>query len=191
MRVGGRGGGQPQPDDFLAELARWSAGDRAARAAAERSRTRALVDQSAATATWAGLLVDLAEASAEVTVAMGEVRLTGRLVGAGRDFAVLEGHRTRPVLVRIDAITALTPAAASGAATAPGGRRRPALELTLADVLDALAGEQAPVTVRSGAEAVSGSLVACGRDLITVRAEGPARRPVYVPISGLAYVELR
>jgi hypothetical protein len=202
VRVGGLGGSRPDPDDLLADLARWSAADRAARAASGRARVRALVDQSAASATWAGLLVDLAEAGAEVVCSLaGGTRVSGRLVGMGRDFAVVERAGARPVLVRTDAITSLAPGAGSGAGAPgagpgaapgrPGGQRRPPRDLNLAAALDALAGEGAPVVLRAAGEAITGTVTACGVDMVTLRSEGAARRTVHVPLGAVVCVELR
>lgn len=193
------------PDGLLAELARWSAHDKAARAASERSRTRSLVQQSAAAATWTGVLVDLAEGQTEVTVWLGAgAKLAGCLVGVGRDFVVLErgaGGRAGggPVLVRSDAVAALVPTPSPGAIRrGPGGERPAPLELTLAGALDALAGEEAPVTVRAGTDAIAGSLVASGEDVLTLRPGGVgaaggagAGRLVYVPVRAVTWVELR
>ncbi len=192
MRVAGLGGGEPRPDEFLADLARWSAAERATRAASERARTRDLVEQSAATATWSGLLVDLAETASEVTVWLdGGRKLGGRLVGTGRDFVVVEGRGRRPTLVRTGAISALVPAGGAAAVERPGGRRRPGLDLSLAAALDGLAADASPVTLYSGTDTVTGVLVACGEDVVTLRADGADRRPVYVPLGRVACVELR
>ena len=185
-------GGVPPPDDFLAELARWSAADRVSRAAAERSRTRSLHGQSAADATWAGLLVDLAEARAEVTVSIRTgMKVSGRLMATARDFVVLENRSGAPVMLSTDAISCLAPSAGTSTADRPGGGRRPRLELSLAGALDALAGERAPVVVWAGPESVTGSVVACGEDLVTIRAEGATQRRVYLPLGSVMCVELR
>lgn len=143
----------------------------------------------------------MAEARADVTLSVEPgTKVSGRLVGVARDFVVVEARRSNPVLVSTSAITALAPAAqppagrrgaAGGPATeSPGGRRRPALELTLAGALDALAGERAPVVVRAGTEPVVGAVVACGEDVVTIRTDG-SPRPVYVPVSAVKWVELR
>jgi hypothetical protein len=198
VRVAGLGGPEPRPEDLLAELARWSATDRAARAASERARTRDLVDQSAATATWSGLLVDLAEAGTDVTVWLeGGRRVTGRLVGTGRDLIVIEDRSGRPVLVRTGAIDALAPNGegdgppSSQRSGPPAGRRRPATDLSFAAALDALAAEGSPVKLHSGTEVVTGRLLAAGEDVVTVRSDGAGRRPVHLPLDRVTYVELR
>lgn len=179
-----------EAEDFLARLARWSAADRAARAVSERARTRSLVEQAAGAATWTGLLVDLAEVEARVACSLvGGGKVTGRLVGVGRDFAVVERPGAGPVLIRLDGVTAVAPA--SPVLPAPGGDRRPALDLTFAAALDLLAGEGAPVVVRTATEAFTGRVTACGTDVLTMVLEGGARRVVHLPLRAVAAVELR
>ncbi|MDA8047970.1 MAG: hypothetical protein M0Z30_22505 [Actinomycetota bacterium] len=201
----GHGWGEPGPDDLLAELSRWAAAERVGRAAGERSRLRALVDQSAAEATWSGILVDLAEVGAEVTLSLrGARRVVGRLVGTGRDLVVIERARRGPVLVPVGAISSVIPSAGHpppeipgrfGAGRAgeprPGGQRPPALDLGLADALDALGADGAPVTVHTADESFHGVVSACGQDLVTVRAEGAERRPVHIALGAITCVELR
>ena len=155
------------------------------------------MEQSAAGATWAGVLVDLAEAGAVVTLWAGTgSKLGGRLVGTARDFVVVEDRRCVPFMVRTAAVTALTPGSepdpGSGPAAPlrPGGQRRPPLDISLAGALDALAAERTPVVVRSGPDAVAGVVIACGEDVITVRADA-GRRPVYLPVSAVTWVEMR
>lgn len=194
-------GGTPAPDDFLAELARWSAAEKVGRSVAERSRTRSLQDQAAATATWEGILVDLAEAACEVAVSVRWGRkVTGRLVGTARDFVVIESRRGAPVMVRTAAISAISPSTAVASAAGPsavavsgrpGGRRRPPIDLDLAGALDALAAERAPLVVWVGAESFTGWVASCGEDFLTVRAEGAGQRPLYLPMESVVCVELR
>lgn len=188
--MSGLGGAGGRSDDLLGQLARWAAADRTARAASERARTRSLIGQASSVATWDGLLVDLAEAGAEVAVTAGGLRMAGRVVGVGRDFAILERRPGRPALVHTGGITSLSPSSPD-APRHPGGRRPPPLGLTLAAALDALAGEETPVLIRSGPDASNGDLVACGEDVVTLRGNGPGRRPVYIPLAGITVVELR
>jgi hypothetical protein len=189
----GEGGAAGGADRFLAELARWAGAERVAQSASERARLRALVDSSAASATWAGLLLDLAESAAEVVCTVsGGARLAGRLVGVARDFVVVERGGAGvgpPLLVRIDAIGAITPA--GGAARQPAGDRSAPLGITFSTALDALAGEGSPVTLRAADEAFTGTVTACGTDVVTLRLEGMARRTVHLPLDAVMWVELR
>lgn len=193
-------------EHFLGEVERllgafggWSASERAGRAARERSRTRSLVAQAAATGTWEGLLVNLAERAAPVLVAVGGERLNGRLVGVGHDFCVLQHAGGWPVMLASAHIEALTPdagppgAAVSRAPTpgvVPAGARRAPIDMSLAAALAALADERAPVTVRVGAETIEGDLVSVGEDLLSI-AVGSARQLTHAPLATLAWCRLR
>ena len=92
--------GGPGTDEFWAELTRWAASERASAAAADRARGRALADQSAATATLAGVLVDLAEQGAPVAIGLkGDRVLRGRVVGVGRDALFMDLDSDRKSVV--------------------------------------------------------------------------------------------
>jgi hypothetical protein len=190
----------PGVDDLLASFADWAAAERVARAAAERSRARSLGDQAARSATWTGILVDLAERAAEVTVTAGGSTISGRLVCVGRDFLLVDKQNNRPCLVSVTAVDTLAPqpAGSSGPATsgrplrpaAPGGSRGPAVDLSMLSALDSLAAERAPVSLRAGTTTLAGDLLAAGVDAVTVAAS-PHGRLVHVPAAALAWCELR
>lgn len=201
--MGGLGGdGGSSPDDFLADLARWAARDRTARAATERSRTRTLAEQSLSTSTWTGLLVDLAESGAEVALWSGPgLTRNGRLVGVARDFVVLEPAGQGPVLIRTATLQAVRPVEPGAQSTQPAQSAQPARsaragerghpsELTLAAALEALAGERAPARVQTSSQAFVGTIIGCGEDVLTVKSDGPDR-PVYVALNAVVWVEIR
>jgi hypothetical protein len=189
--MGGLGEDGASPaDHFLAELAGWAADERTARAAADRARDRSLVDQSSATANWTGLLVDLAEARAEVVLAArGGLTRSGRLVGVAADFVVLERTGRGPVLVRTAGLETVTPAGPGGRLARAGERGAPS-ELTLAAALEALAGERAPAQVQTSGQAVAGIIAGCGEDVLTVKPGGTGRL-VYVAIDAVVWIEIR
>ncbi|HMC40789.1 MAG TPA: hypothetical protein VKI19_14075, partial [Acidimicrobiales bacterium] len=118
------------------------------------------------------------------------IRLSGRLAGVGRNFAVVQRPGGHPVLFRAGAVEGLVPAGAPASAAA-GGRRAPALDLSLADALDAMAAERLPVSVRTAAETWSGTVVAHGEDYLTLRSEGADRRVIHVADAAVVAVELR
>ena len=202
-------------DGLLGEIARWVASERVARAAAERSRARSLAAQSVATATWAGVLVDLAERAAPVSVAVTGARISGRMVGVARDFCVVELGDGRPAVIRLDAITEVSTSAGPGGpgsggpgsrapgsrglgsggpgagGSAPGGSRRPAASVSMVDVLEAAAAEASPVSLHTPSGMVNGDLVALGQDVVTLRDPGPSRRRIHVPLSAVAVCVLR
>lgn len=173
-------------DDLVRSLAGWAAEQRVIEAAAGRARERSLREQAGAAATFAGVLVDLAERGADVIVGSAGGRRSGRLVGVGRDFCVLEQRIGRPAIVATAAITSVRAAPAS---ESPAGDRAPALELSLAAALGALADDRAPVGLYLDAgETVDGELIAAGQDVVTVRS---AARVVYVPLRAVMVCELR
>jgi hypothetical protein len=182
----GRDGG----DELVAAFARWAADQRAVSAAGSRARERSLREQAAASATWVGTLVDLAERSASVTAVTGQQRRSGRIVGVGRDFFVLDTRSGRSDLVVLGAVDALWPD--QTATQLPAGDRGGAIDLSLMMALARLAEERAPIclTTTSGIE-TAGDLVAAGEDVLTVRTEAPNRRLAHVPFSAVAVCELR
>ena len=178
-------------EELLSAFSRWAADERVALAAAERSRIRSLRVQSAKSATWVGLLVDLAERSAVVSVTAGGTRLTGCLVGVGRDFFVLEPAAGRPVLVATQSATSVSAAPEEPASSRAGGDRRPALDLSLLSAFDALAEERSPVAVCAGGTTFEGELLSVGEDVITLRTMTAQRRTVHLPAASVAWCELR
>ena len=181
-----------EPDDFtdgdrlLAAFARWAAQQRTEQAAGMRSRERSLRDQAEGEATWSGLLVDLAEADADLTIEVGSRRMRGRLVGVGRDFCVLEGDGRRPALIPTDRIVAVWKEKPAS------GSRFPHLDLTFGAALSGLAGERSPVCmVLDGGSQVIGDLISSGADLVTVRTDPATRRTVHLQTSHIEVCELR
>lgn len=181
--------GETSGDRLVASFERWAASERAAEHAAARARTAWLARQSASSATWTGVLLDLAEQGAPVVVTLGPIRLTGRLVGLGRDFCVLEQPNQRPTVIALAALTTVAPA---GGKSGPGGQRSPSLSLGFSSVLEALMEDRAPLVVHPWAgPAIDGELIAVGEDMLTVRTTEPPRRPIHVPLGAVAYCELR
>lgn len=181
--------------DFLQALGGWAAGQRVAGAARARSRQRSLSASAAASATLIGILVDLAEDGSEAVVDLGRTgpassRLSGRVVGVGRDFFVLEGPTGRPVVVRTATVTAVT-SGASRPGPGPGGDRKAPLSLSFSGVADGLAAEELPVAVATASGLVEGDLVAVGVDVLTVRPRGRGRRRIHVPLDAVAWLEPR
>jgi hypothetical protein len=184
---------QPRPhgDEVVAAFARWAAEQRTTSAAADRSRARSLREQASASATWKGMLVDLAEQDTPVTAVVAGQRRSGQIVGVGQDFFVIQPRQGRPALVCLDAVSALWPEMDSLPAP-PAGDRSPAISLSLLSALARLAEDRCPMGLltRAGFE-VAGDLVAAGEDVLTVRTAPPARRLVSVPFGAVALCELR
>ena len=173
-------------DRLLAAFARWAAQQRTEQAAGMRSRERSLRDQAAGEATWSGLLVDLAETEAELTMEVGSRRMRGRLIGMGRDFCVLDQDGRRPALIPIDRIAGVWKEKPAS------GSRFPHLDLTFGAALSGLAEERSPVcVVLSSGNQVIGELISSGADLVTVRTEPSTRRTVHLQTSHIEICELR
>lgn len=181
----------------MAAFARWAASERASSAAAGRTRERFLRERAEATATWAGLLVDLAERRATVSVAAGSRRVTGRVAGVGLDFCVLEPTGAGAAVVPFAGMSSVRSEGASSpvstcAGSSPAGDRRGALELSFAAALATLADERALVALGSGdGDTLAGELVSVGEDVVTLRGPEPTRRLVYARLSSVRIVELR
>jgi hypothetical protein len=177
-------------DELVAAFGRWAAAQRTESAATSRARERSLREQAAASATWIGTLVDLAEHRTEVTVAVNQKRRRGRLVGVGRDFCVLDhAGQGQTDLVALGAVSALWPDPA--ATPFASGARDGTIDLTLSMAFALLVEQRARIRLvtRTGDE-TAGDLITAGEDLLTVRTEPPTRRLVYVPLGAVAICEL-
>jgi hypothetical protein len=181
----------PTGHSFTSRLERWVADARVDHEALRRARERWLQEVASQETTLAGVLVDLAERSAAVTVRT----ITGRrhhgvvrLIGV--DFVALRLEVGTELLLALDAVEVVR----TGPATAGAlGDRTVATDLRLADTLADLATERAAVLVvpRGGDEAVAGELRSVGRDVAVVRIDGPGAGAAYVPLSAIAEVLLR
>ena len=162
----------------------------AAEAARQRSGERMLRQAAAEEATFAGVLVDLAERGERVAVRTVGGRVHRGVVRAvGRDFAVVQSEtRTSTdtggprVFVRLAAVTSVrttdTPADVTG-------DRRPPLDTSLAAVLGGLAPDRPRVQVGVAGEGayITGELVSAGFDVLVLR------RPTTVtPVGAIAEV---
>jgi hypothetical protein len=186
--------GAPAPG-LAAALAAFVGDARAAEAAGSRSREAFLRRSAAEEGSFAGILVDLAERATPVLVtgAAGR-RQRGVLTAVGSDFAVLRTAEDRDVLLAHRGMASVTPEA--GAAEVAGDRAV-ALPIGMVEALAVLAEERPRVllvTVAGSGErsegGVAGELRAVGRDVVTIRLEGPDRRTSYVPVANLAEVRL-
>jgi hypothetical protein len=180
-------------DELVAQFARWAADQRAAEAVDRRTRERFLRDQVIGSATWIGLMVDLAERSALVSLRVSSQRLRGRVVGVGRDFCVLDQPSGRAALVALGALTVVAPEEAPPSRVgAPGGSRESGLQLSLAAALAALAEERSQLAlVLAGGHQVEGTLIGAGEDVLTLKTDGQAQRLAHVPLAAVWICEVR
>jgi hypothetical protein len=193
---GGAAGRRPTltPAPGWAErLERWASEARVDEAARRRSRERWLRHQAEEEGSFAGVLVDLADAGGTVQVHLrGGARVAGVIRAVGADVVAVEtaAAGAGPVVVAVDAVTAVR-SGPDGRAVA-GDRPVPST-LRFEDVLVELAAEHERVrlvTVDGGV--VTGCVRAVGRDLVTLGAAGPAEAPghTYVPRAALAAVTI-
>ncbi len=168
-------GGGSDVDALLGALTRWSGDERLRQRAAERSRQRWLHQQALESSTLRGVLVELAENAAEVSVRTAQRVRHGRLVAVGTDLCVLEDQRSHATIISLDALVAVE----AGPVTVTG-RRPPELALGFADALAALAAELLPVRLEVAGGDVAGDLIGTGEDVVILRSPAPTRHQVYV-----------
>lgn len=147
-------------------------------------------------ATWTGLLADLAEAAADVQVRTSAgTAHSGRLVAVAEDHLVVRSATAVTVVARAEVVTVQQPP--TDRRRSPVGGERPApLDRTLDEVLAAWAEDRAPCRlVLRGDEVVDGLMVGVGVDLLAVVPErdGVASRGqvVHVPLDAVVAVTVR
>jgi hypothetical protein len=174
--------------DLDARLDRWLADARSTDAAAARARARWLRLQAEESATFAGVLVDLAERRTSVVVqGSGGRRHRGVVALVAADFCVVRTDMGRDVLIAYRGIGSVRPDVRSDL---PVGDRTVRTELGLAEMLNIVAAERPRVLITTLAdrEGVAGELRSVGRDLVAIRTDGDGRVPTYVPIAAIAEV---
>jgi hypothetical protein len=177
-------------DRLLAELTAWSADQRADEAARSRTVERSLRQQAIEEATFAGTLLDLAEAGAPLAVQVrGGRQYRGVAAGVGRDFVAVRtdgGHLTLIAFAHIAAVRPTDVSAPASGARPPGPR-------SLVQLLDLCVGDRPRVQVVAAGETVVGELVAVGTDVLSVRADAAGhgeRHVTYVPAGSVSEVSL-
>lgn len=178
-------GGSPTPGLRLDE---WLATARTDGAARARTRERFLRDTAPEDATFAGVLIELAEQGRPVVVSAGGGRHhRGVLRGVGADFVALRTVDGNDVLVAHQAVDAVR---ACGQDPVAPGEASTGLGAGMVEALAVLA-EDRPrvlvVTLPSG-EGLAGDLVAVGRDVLTLRLDGAARDLAYLAVASVATV---
>jgi hypothetical protein len=180
----------PHAGSLAARLDAWLADARVEDSADARARERWLAAAAESDATFAGVLLDLAERGVPLAVATpGGRRLHGRAEVLGADFVSLRVPAGTEVLVPLGGISSVRTAPSEVPAV---GERVVTTELRLADVLGELAAERqrALLVLRGGSEAVSGELRSVGRDVVTVRTDGEPAGTAYVPLVAIVEVAL-
>jgi hypothetical protein len=180
-------GGAPS---LAARLDAWLADARVEGSADARAREHWLRAAADADATFAGILLDLAERGVGIAVAtVAERRHQGVVQVLGADFLALRSATGAEVLLALASVASVRTAPAAGVSA---GERVVTTDLRLSDVLAELAVERARVrlVVLDGREAVTGELRSVGQDVVTVRTHGEAPATAYVRIAAVAEVVL-
>jgi len=176
--------------DLTSRLARWVAESSVAEAAKARSRERWLRAAAAGEASFAGVLVDLAERGSPVVVAGASGRRHRGIVAAvGDGFVVLRVADGSHVLL---VTTAVASVRAEPRAEPTTGDRPVDLPMDLADALAALAEDRPRLLVVTNVDGdgLAGDLCGAGLDVLTLRLDGPDRSYAYVPLATVAEVRL-
>lgn len=166
------------------DLDRWVSTGRVEEAAAERSRRRWLERQAREDSRLVGMLLDLAERAASVTVrTIGGRTVSGPVAGVGADYVTVdEQHRGRVVVPLHAVATVRSPADAGLDDRALTG------VVDLAAMLTELAADRPGVVVRAGGDDTGGDLVAGGRDVITVRTSGADGSTVHIALAAIDHL---
>jgi hypothetical protein len=175
--------------DLLGSLARWAREAVADEAVRARARERWLRQAAEEEATFAGVLLDLAERGTPVAVAgRGRRRHRGTVAAVGADFLGLRLADGGQVLLAFHGVASVR---SEPRAEPTAGDRPVEVDVGLAEALGAVAAERPRVLVVTAAdtEGIAGELRSAGRDVLVLRLDGPTRATAYVPVA--AVVELR
>jgi hypothetical protein len=180
--------GDERPD-LLARLSAWAATAAVDEAAAARVRERWLRHAAAEEATFAGVLLDLAERAGPVVIGgRGGRRHRGVIRAVGHDFCAVRLADRTDVLLAYAGIASVRP---EPRAQPSAGDRPLELAVGLAEALAAIAEDRPRVLVVTSVDTdgVAGELRSVGRDVLTLRLDGAGRPLAYVPLA--AVVEVR
>lgn len=180
-------GGPLGPEGDADALERAVAELRVDEAARSRARRASLDHQAAEGATLGGVLVDLGERGAVVSIVLSDGRsVAGAVEQVGRDLVVVRGDDGQQLLVRLDAIAAATP---RSRADAVRGDREVASDLSFVEALGWLAGARRTVQVHTAAETiVQGELASVGLDVAVLLLDGPSRQRTYLATAAIVQV---
>lgn len=175
--------------DLGQRLSAWLAEQRADEAVASRIRERWLRQEATDEATFAGVLLDLAERELRLVIGgSGGRRHIGSVSAVAADCCAIRTAAGEDVLLAYAAITSIRPTEGGGAAT---GDRPVALDTTLAECLSLLLAERPRLRMATvGGTTWSGALGAVGRDVVTLVLDGPAGSVAYLPTAALTEVTI-
>ena len=175
---------------LLGRLGAWAAEARADEAVASRAREAFLLRIASEDATFAGVVLDLAERGAPVLVTSGGARRhRGTVVAVGTDFCAIRTADGRLVFIANRGIVSVRP---DGRAPATTGDRPVHVTVGLVEAL-AVAAEERPrvlVTLSGDDQGLAGELRSVGRDVIQLRLDGADRPTAYVPLPNVVEVTI-
>ncbi len=159
----------PERDPLVELLDEGRTGDRVA----ARSRERWLRRAAEEGATWAGLLVDLAERGAAVVIhTQAGRRHHGVLVSVGADYCVVRTDIGAEPHLRLDALASVRIGSGERHAV-PAGDRRPVVDLLFIEALGRVVEERPRlVLVMRGGDQMAGELRSVGADVVTLALDG-------------------
>ena len=181
------GVGQPS---LSARLDAWVADARVDGSADARAREHWLHRAASADATFAGVLIDLAERRARVALGIaGGRRHHGIIEVLGADFVSLRVAHDAEVLVPLRAVGTLR---TLHQADPSAGERVVTTTLSLVEVLAGLADERAHALIltAAGSDAVRGELRSVGQDVVTLRTDADPPAIAYVLADAITEVAL-
>jgi hypothetical protein len=188
--------GEVEVDRLLADLARWMGEERTTEAVRSRSRERWLRQQAIEEATFAGIVLDLAERGQPVIVRTTAGRTHhGHVVAVATDFVVIAGPGHRVTLLALDAVALVRPAGAHDPARQrpePMGDRAAAVPVTFTAALAGLAGDRPHIqlAVAGATEPLVGELRAVGDDVLTLRQATNPPQDAYVRLASVTECSL-
>jgi hypothetical protein len=170
---------------FETRLARWAADAAHSEQAEARRQRHWLAIAANDAATLDGVLADLGERGAMVTVTVaGGATVRGTIRGIGVDFVLLA------TAVGPAGLAFVSRAHLLAVRTLPGERPTAGtqvlqLDMRMIEVLADLAPDRPRIQVVGAPEAPSGELRAVGRDVLTLRADGTPPATVYLPVGAM------
>jgi hypothetical protein len=177
-------------DDVAVQATRWLADARIEEAARARSRQRWLRQQAEEGATFAGVLLTLAEAAAVVTVVLADgFAVEGTVVAVAGDYLTLTEPDRSTTYVALAAIAAVQPN--DEGPRAASDARRVRSDHRLWQVVADAAGDRPLVTVRTVGASVTGVLTGVGADVLSVAGERPSTPVAYLPAGSVSLLSLR
>ncbi len=174
---------------MLDDIERWVADARADEAAGERVRERWLRRQAEEDASFAGVLLDLAERGLTVTVTgVSGRRHQGRVAAVGADFVALRAESGRLTLLALRSMARVR--LAPPARRVSGGARdgMEGSDVTLAEVLAQAVEHRPRLSVHFDADHLIGQLRAVGADVLSLAVDDQPSGMTYARLASVSEI---